>query len=104
MIDDQRTPKSFRARGSRTQPASRGFLAGWLFPFNYRIQDGKEFTISYSPAAIPDLDDGPTREPALDCPSGNWTRDPTYYGVHVSIEQGWLNFVLDAPVGDISPQ
>jgi hypothetical protein len=41
--------------------------------------------------------------PEATCPSGNWTRDPSYYSVAVTVTEGfWLNPVLAATFGTVS--
>jgi hypothetical protein len=64
--------------------------------------NGRQFSITYSPGAAPETLENPD---GPGCPSGNWTRDPSYYNVSVAIAQSDPNnFVLSSPLlGTISP-
>jgi hypothetical protein len=61
-----------------------------------RVQNGKPFALSYSPAVTPTFANE-------DCLSG-WIRDPNYYGVVVLIQEQWLGpATIAANLGTISP-
>jgi hypothetical protein len=66
------------------------------------VQNGRTFRVSYTPGATPETLEDPF---GPGCPSGNWTRDTSYYNVSVGIAQSDPNnFVLFSPLlGTISP-
>jgi hypothetical protein len=60
------------------------------------IKNGQSFSLTAVPPASPDVLD------TVDCPSGNWVRDPSYYFVSVAVAQSDpTNFVL---FGDTIPK
>jgi hypothetical protein len=61
------------------------------------IKNGRPFSITLTPRSEPDF-------PLGDCPSGIWLRDPSYYGVSLTVSEGWeFNPVLAASFGTVSP-
>lgn len=66
------------------------------------VQNGRAFTVRFTPGTTPDVLDDPD---GPGCPSGVWTRDPSYYNVSVGIAQSDAsNFVLFSPlIGTVSP-
>jgi hypothetical protein len=59
------------------------------------VQNGKSFSLTYSPPASPRYTNG-------DCPSG-WIRDPSYYDVDVALIHHTTIVDLDGFVGTVSP-
>jgi hypothetical protein len=84
-------------------PDALGFAPDFLVPaaFGDPVQNGRPFTLSYSPPALPD-DSFPSLNPAVDCPSGNWTRNPNYPSVDVAIGEDELHLLLYANLGPIN--
>jgi hypothetical protein len=67
------------------------------------VQNGIPFIVSWSPPSVP-VDSEPSLDPAIDCPSGNWTRDPNYAWVDVAVGQNEFVFGLYANLGPIYAQ
>jgi hypothetical protein len=83
-------------------PNALGFApnASQAAAFGAPVKNGRRFTVSFTPPALP-VDSLPSLDPAVDCPSGNWTREPDYSWVDVGIGENELAFVLYANIGPV---
>jgi hypothetical protein len=68
--------------------------------FGAPVHNGRRFTVSFTPPQLP-VGSLPSLDPAVDCPSGNWTREPDYRSVDVGIGENELAFVLYANIGPV---
>jgi hypothetical protein len=66
------------------------------------VKNGRTFSVKFAPGPTPEVLDNPD---GPGCPSGVWTRNPSYFNVSVAIAQtDASNFVLFSPLlGTISP-
>jgi hypothetical protein len=83
-------------------PDALGFAptASQVAAFGVPVKNGTLFTVSFTPPSLP-VDSLPSLDPAVDCPSGHWTRQPDYSWVDVGIGENEFAFVLYANVGPV---